>query len=196
MFRKFMTMLELAIADKLEALRQQDVAFVGIDGQSGAGKSTLASAVVGKFGGQVVPMDDFYRPLSDTERLSLSPKEGYALYFDFGRLAEEILEPLRHGKAVSYSPYDWQTGKMSVKEKRILPQGLIVVEGVYALRPELNNYYDLKLFVTVPDNIRHQRLVKRSDPPKLAQKWEAAEKWYLENILQLGENADIMVLRG
>lgn len=75
-------------------------ALVGIDGRGGSGKSTLARELAAQFDDSVavVEGDDFYRDMSDTERIKLTPEEGYELYFDWQRLKSEVLEPIHGGQ--------------------------------------------------------------------------------------------------
>src|ERR1700730_7762712 len=74
--------------------------IAGIDGAGGAGKSTLASGISDAFEGRVsiVGCDDFYRPLISTQNSRLTPEEAYENYFDWRRLRDEALMPLRDGK--------------------------------------------------------------------------------------------------
>jgi len=122
--------------------------LVGIDGAGGSGKSTLARQlgdlreVI-----SVVHMDDFYRPMDEATRITLSPQEGYMRYFDWERLRDEVLTPLSMGKPGHYQRYDWPTERVLPEIVPVEPNGVVIVEGVYSLRPELAQYFDLTVFV-------------------------------------------------
>jgi uridine kinase len=69
--------------------------IVAIDGPSAAGTSTLAGTVRRWLGASVVASDDVYRDLPERRRAALTPGEGVDQYFDWQRLRDEALRPLR-----------------------------------------------------------------------------------------------------
>ena len=171
---------------------QGDMTFVAIDGPSGAGKSTLAEVLQSSLqGATVVHVDDFY---SDE---GVDPADGMDLadacneYVDWLKLFELVLEPLRDGDNGYYQIYDWVAQKPDTWVT-IEPRGVLIVEGVYAMRPELREIYDVKVFVDTPPEIRLTRLGKRSDNPGWVQRWAEAEVWYNTNIKPI-DYADVIV---
>ncbi|MFM6173306.1 MAG: (d)CMP kinase, partial [Sphaerospermopsis kisseleviana] len=75
---------------------------VALDGRSGAGKSTLADAIAHDLGAALVHGDDFYRDMPDAERRALSAERGVDRFFDWERLRDEALIPLRARTAARY----------------------------------------------------------------------------------------------
>jgi uridine kinase len=139
---------------------------VAVDGPGGSGKSMLAAELAECLGGLVqvtiVHGDDVYRPMASEDRFLLSPQEGYHNYFDWQRLRDEVLIPLTAGTAAQYQRYDWHTGALAAGEAYDVPRsGVVIVEGVYTGRPELQGYYDLTVFVDTPGEICTRRLVER-----------------------------------
>ena len=163
--------------------------LVALDGPGNSGKSTLARRLGA---GAVVTMDDFYRPSPDDERATLDPQAGYELYFDWQRLIAEVLDPLAVGDVARYRRYDWSSGALGPDSVEVAPRGLVVVEGVYASRPQLRGYYDLAVFVDAPRAVRLERARTRGGDQAWIARWTAAEDWWLEH-LRPAEKADLVV---
>jgi phosphoribulokinase len=156
-------------------------ALVGIDGQGGAGKSTFARAVVSELGYAVVVQgDDFYRDLPDDERAALDPAAGVEQYFDWQRLRREVLEPVRRGDAVlRYQRYDWDRAAMGDWVEQPMPD-VVVVEGVYTLRPQLLDLIDVGVWVETSEETRLRRQVERGENDDVwIRRWVAAEDHYV-----------------
>jgi uridine kinase len=170
------------VADGLLQLSQTEGAtrIVAIDGTGGSGKTTLAAAVAGQLDGAViVHVDDFYRPMPDREREQLDAEQGYHLYFDWQRLRDQLLTPLRDGQAARYQLYDWTTGQLGAW-REIASGTVVIVEGVYAARPELAPYYHFTAYVDTPRGVCLQRVRARDEnPEEWIKRWRAAEDYYL-----------------
>jgi uridine kinase len=108
--------------------------LVAIDGRSGSGKSTMAAELAPMLRAAVVTGDDFYRVLPDADRRALHAAEGVARYFDWERLREEALVPLRGDRPATFHPYDWHAGQLSTQVREIPSRDVILVEGVYSAR--------------------------------------------------------------
>lgn len=126
----------------------------------------MAAALAERMGGTeraaVVHGDDFYRPMPVKERLLLGPRDGYDQYFDWQRLRDQVLVPLNSGRAAHYQRYDWPTGALAAGELHHIPRsGIVIVEGVYAARPELAGYYDLAVLSSCPHRHRRGQLTGR-----------------------------------
>lgn len=155
--------------------------LVGIDGQGGAGKSTFARAVVGRLGGAVIiEGDDFYRDMDDKSRAALDPAAGFEQYFDWQRLRREVLEPVRRGDdTLCYQRYDWGHSTMGAWVEQPMPP-VVIVEGVYTLRPQLIDLVDVAVWVVTSEKTRLQRQVERGEnAPEWITRWVAAEDHYV-----------------
>lgn len=156
--------------------------LLGIDGQGGSGKSTLAREIVGKFDRPaiVVEGDDFYRDMPDEERVKLSPSEGFEQYFDWQRLAKEVLLPVRAGESVlRYQRYDWGNARMGDWVESPMPD-IVIVEGVYTLRPTLRDLSDVKVYVEAGAEVRLKRHIDRAENSnEWINRWVAAEDFYV-----------------
>lgn len=156
-------------------------ALVGIDGQGGSGKSTFARAVAGGLGHAVViEGDDFYRDLPDDERAALDAVAGVEQYFDWQRLRREVLEPVRRGDAIlRYQRYDWGRAAMGDWVEQPMPD-VVVVEGVYTLRPQLLDLIDVAVWVETSEETRLRRQAERGENEDVwIRRWVAAEDHYV-----------------
>ncbi|GAA2977425.1 hypothetical protein GCM10010519_10530 [Streptomyces lactacystinicus] len=170
------------VADGLLQLSRTQGAtrIVAIDGTGGSGKTTLAAAVAGHLDGAViVHVDDFYRPMPDRERELLDAEQGYHRYFDWERLRDQVLIPLRDDRAARYQVYDWTTGQLGAW-REIASGTVVIVEGVYSARPELARYYHFTAYVDTPRGVCLQRVRARGENPEAwIRRWRAAEDHYV-----------------
>lgn len=168
----------------IAAHSRSDVVVVALDGYSGSGKSTLAQRTAAAHGGIVVVGDDFYRVMRDTDRWALAPADGVALYFDWQRLRDEALAPLRAGDVAAFRPYNWAAGRgLHPAPVTIGPATLVVVDGAYSARPELAQFADLAVLVDTPEDVRAVRLAERGHGNDAwHSRWNAAETHYFRQI--------------
>lgn len=154
---------------------------MGIDGPGGAGKSTLARELaLLRDDVAIVAGDDFYRPLPERTRESLTPIEAVDLTFDWERLRDELLAPLLRGEHARYRRYDWASGRLG-DATAVPASGVVVVEGVYVARPALRGHLDVIVVVDAPRELCLARQLARgeNDPAEI-ERWRAAEEWYFE----------------
>ena len=171
---------------------QGDVTFVAIDGPSGAGKSTLAEALFASLqGAMVVHVDDFYSDEGVDPSGDMDLEDACDQYVDWLKLFELVLQPLKDGENGYYQVYDWVAQRLD-KWVTLEPKGVLIVEGVYAMRPELREAYDVKVFVDTSPEIRLRRLGERSDNPVWVKRWAEAEVWYNAKLRPI-DYADVIV---
>lgn len=169
--------------------------MVGIDGAGGAGKSTLAQelADVLPVAVAIVHGDDFYSDLPESEKALLSPQQGCKSYFDWRRLQFEVLT-MAEGPNVTlrYQRYDWNEAILGDWIDVAMPD-VVIVEGVYTLRRELREYYDVTVFVQTVDATRLQRQHSRNENTHdWIRRWAAAEDFYFSRE-HPWESTDIVV---
>jgi len=161
----------------------QPVKVVAIDGHSAAGNSTFAARLTERMPGAVVHGDDFYRVMDEDKRASLSPPEGAAQYYDWQRLRDEVLVPLRGGRPARFRPYDWDTNALADETVTIGPERLIIVEGLFVSRLELAHLVDVMVLVCADTDVRWRRQLARRDAGRQwLERWDAAERWYFEYV--------------
>ena len=144
--------------DRLMAERER--VLVAIDGGSASGKTTLGALLQSIYACPVFHMDDFFlRPEQRTPERFSEPGGNV----DRERFLSEVLLPLREGKAVDYRRFDCKTFTIA-SPRRIEPGRLNIIEGAYAMHPDLAPYYDLTVFLAVSAEKQRERILKRNAP--------------------------------
>jgi phosphoribulokinase len=171
------------ISTRIAAVNPRPV-VVGVDGQSGSGKSTLAQELAQSLSLSVaiVRGDDFYSDTPASTKALLTPKEGYEKYFDWRRLRSDVIESIRDGAStLRYQRYDWNTAAMGGWTELPMPE-VVIIEGVYTLRPELRGAIDITVFVRTSESTRLQRQKSRSENSVFwINQWIAAEDFYVSS---------------
>lgn len=132
--------------------------LVALDGPCATGKTTLGVFLSRLYHCPLFHMDDFYLPPEQKTAQRLAQPGGNV---DAERFFLEVLSPLSQGKTVRYRPYRCHSGTLG-DEIVVSPASLAVVEGVYALRPDLCSYYHIKCFLDAPWSTRRARLLNRN----------------------------------
>jgi uridine kinase len=149
--------------------------LIGIDGCGGSGKSTFAAELSESLeAAPIIQIDDFYKPSQERNRVIGPNSIGWQ--FDWQRLETEVLEPLTTRGYAQYQRYDWMTDRLT-ETRNIRAESTIIIEGVYALRPELISYYDVRLWIECTKEIRLQRGIER-DGEHARSQWE--DDWMKE----------------
>lgn len=173
-------MIEKIIEKIKENIYVKQYCIVAIDGCGGAGKSTLAEFIVSKYGdGQIIHMDDFYKPSNQRSQLEMSKKEPGADY-DLKRLIQDVILPIIINMEAKYQRYDWVTDKLA-EWHNVIPNGLIIIEGVYSISELLYTNYDIKIFVECNKELRLKRGLERDGENALDfwEQWMIGENKYL-----------------
>ena len=185
------------VIDCLKVLQHQKThLLVAIDGPGGAGKSTLAQLLEHKLKTlgwmvAVVRHDDFYRP---SHQLENQQAEMIGCDFDWERLRDQVLTPIREERSAHYQRYDWETDLLA-EWHTISASDAVLVEGVYTMRRELTHLYDLKIWVECPRAIRLARGIARDGEKSRTiweQDWMPKEDNYVKMHLPR-ENADLLM---
>lgn len=186
-----MTLDELvALINALAA--RAPLTMVAIEGPSGSGKSTLSRTLHGLLpDSQVVDLEFFYSEVGVDPPDGLSPEECYEQHVDWRALEAQVLRPLRRGEAGGYQLYDWIAGRRG-EWVSVRPEGVVIIDGLYAMRPEISDVYDLTVYVDTPPAERAARLSRRPDNPVWVARWAVGFEWYIEH-MRVRERADVVV---
>ncbi len=175
--------------DRLMA--EQERVLVAIDGGSASGKTTLGELLQSVYACPVFHMDDFFlRPEQRTPERFSEPGGNV----DRERFLSEVLLPLREGKAGDYRRFDCKTFTIA-PPRRIEPGRLNIIEGAYAMHPDLAPYYDLTVFLAVSAEKQRERILKRNAPAQAElffNRWIPFEQRYFA-ALNVPERCDLTI---
>ena len=173
-----------------ELLVEKDMVIVAIDGKCTSGKTTLASKLAEIYDCNVFHMDDFFlRPEQRTpERFAEIGGN-----VDYERFWEEVLLPLKAGKAFSYRPFDCSTFTLA-EPVSVTPKKLNIVEGTYSHHPYFGNPYDLKIILTVDEETQRKRILERPVflHKRFFEEWIPMENRYFREF-DIPDRCDILV---
>ncbi|RAJ60511.1 uridine kinase [Streptomyces sp. Amel2xB2] len=137
------------------------VRLVAVDGHAGSGKTTFAASLAGELGGAPV--------------LHLDDLASHDAFFDWtGRLTDQVLTPLAHGRTARYAPYDWNRAAFPHEPgatKTLPPAPVVLVEGVGAGRRALRPWLACVLWMDMAARDAWRRGRER-DGEDLAEFWE------------------------
>ncbi len=139
--------------------------IVGIAGGTGSGKTTVVKKItenINKNQIALMPQDSYYKdnshlPLDERKRINFDHPN--AIEWD---LLIKHIETLKAGKPIKQPIYSYLTCTRSYETIEILPQRVIIVEGILCLsHPELRKLMDLKVFVHADADDRLNRVIRR-----------------------------------
>jgi len=176
---------------ELDKRLQEGRVIVAIEGSCGSGKTTLSSMLSELYDCTVFHMDDFFlRPEQRTpERFAEIGGN-----IDWERFLSEVLQPLSKGEDISFRRFDCSSRTLT-EPRSITPKQLVVVEGVYSMRYELAEYYDLAVFLDISPEEQRARILRRNSP-QMAQRffteWIPLENRYF-NMAKVKERCDVII---
>jgi uridine kinase len=186
--------LIVLLADAAEARSAGRPVRVAIDGCAASGKTTLADGLMVALrerGRHVIRawVDDFLRPRSERHRRGLySGQACYQDAFDYPALIDHLLDPLGPGGTLEYRTvaYDRHADRAVCPPAAKAPvDAVLVLDGVFLLRPELRDRWDLKIHLSVqPGEILRRGRIRDLD---LYGSVEEVDRRYLRRYLPAQE---------
>jgi uridine kinase len=146
------------LVELIVAIERPHPVRVAIDGRSGAGKSTLGDELAAMIRGRgratiQASIDDFHGLWVDKHnRRFLTAETFYSGAYDYETLRSLVLGPLGPGGTRRYRArwHDgWNEGAIDEPERVAPDDAVLLVEGVFLLRPELDEYWDMRIFVEI-----------------------------------------------
>lgn len=173
-----------------QLLNENETVIVAIDGNCTSGKTTLASHLAANYDCNIFHMDDFFlRPEQRTpERFAEIGGN-----VDYERFSKEVLLPLKSGKPFSYRPFDCSTFHMT-DPVAVMPKKLNIIEGTYSLHPYFEEVHDLKILLTITQELQRERVLQRPAflHRRFFEEWIPMENQYFENF-HISDKADIIL---
>lgn len=172
------------VASRIHGLATRRVR-VAVDGRTAAGKTTLGHELARVLAdeGRVVlrgSLDDFKRPWSDRHLYDRTTGEGYYRNaYDFEAITTLLLEPATPTGSgqVALCSIDPLTQVNHSQERVAMPyDGILLVDSVFAFRPELNDHWDLRIWVEIDADLSVQRGTVRDAPREGAETAEALHR--------------------
>jgi uridine kinase len=181
---------------------------VGIDGLTAAGKTSFGDELaerICRMGRSVLraSLDDFKRPWRDRHRYDRESGEGfYRNAFDYQAVRRLLLEPAGvdgSGDCVLCGIDPLTQQDHSTVVTAAAADAVLIVDGVFAFRPEINGYWDFRIWLDVDPELAVRRGVERDrtwagrDAEAVHRdRYQAAERRYLADVDPIGQ-ADIAV---
>ena len=161
------------LADLVADVRRPHVVRVAIDGVDAAGKTTLADELRPLLecrGRSVVraTIDGFHRPRAERHRRGPSSPEGYYRdSFDHDALRRELLVPLGPGDSRLFrtAVFDHRSDAAVDQPRKRAPENAVLLfDGVFLCRRELNALWDFRVLVAVEaDEALRRALIRDED---------------------------------
>jgi uridine kinase len=162
-----------AVADVAKHIRGLGLSHptrVAVDGRTASGKTTFADALAANLeqhGHHVIraSVDGFHRPQADRYRRGrLSPDGYYEDARDLHALRRLLLDPLGPDGDRNYvtAAFDLERDEPLERElTRASEDAVLIVDGTFLQRPELNGAWDFVIFLHVPAEEAQRRGVNR-----------------------------------
>ena len=173
---------------------------VAIDGRTAAGKTSLGherAEGLARLGRPVLraSLDDFKRPWSEAHRYDRRSGEGYYRNaFDLDAMRALLLEPAGpsgDGRVALCSIDPLTQVDHSASVTAMPADGVLLVDGVFACRPEIDRYWDVRIWVEIDAELSIRRGTARdagieggADAAEALhrERYLAAEELYLEEV--------------
>lgn len=189
------------LADLVSSTAPGRRALVAVDGVDTSGKTTLANALAVA----VTPRrevvrasaDSFHRPRAERHRRGRNSAEGcYLDTFDHPALRDRLLVPFRDGESCVTAVFD-HVRDCPVPAAPVHPgaAAVLVVDGVFLQRPELDVGWDLVVHLQVPDAEVLRRATARDGEhslPLYRERYLPAQRLY-EAECAPAERADVLL---
>jgi uridine kinase len=158
------------LAHAIAAVRRPHPVRVAIDGVDAAGKTSLADELVRPLQGRGCPvirasLDSFHQPRGVRHRRgALSPEGYYYDSFDYPAVKSLLLDPLGPGGTLCYQTalFDGRAdAAVSSPVRTAELHSILLLDGVFLFRPELEACWDLRIWVEVTFEVMLGRVIRR-----------------------------------
>lgn len=176
-------------------------AFVALCGWADTGKSTLAATLCDHLRAlglraDVLSTDAFLQDRAERNRRGLQGYDPASL--DAEALAAAIAR-LAAGSPLDYVPYDNRTGMRVTTARRLLPQDVLIVEGIHAFHPAVLVHAPLRVVLhadeaTLKALRARANVVKRGmDPDDARRRIDAEYEAFCRHVLPRLASAEVQV---
>ena len=196
------------LAEYIAAIEVNHAVRVAIDGVDTSGKTTLANELaepLEALGRPVIrsSVDGFHRTRQERYAIGKDSPVGYYLdSFNNQAVVEKLLQPLGQSKPAYYETaiFDFKKDRVNRSEpKTAVPGSVLLFDGVFLMRPELNPFWDVRVFLHVPleevlrrAEIRDKEFFGSEFRSKYHIRYIPGQKLYLQSV-QPEKLADIII---
>lgn len=157
------SVVERALA--LHAAHSDRPVLIGLDGAVAAGKSTAAARIAADLqihglGVAVVSADGFLLSAAALRTSGLTHRKGFPESFDRAAMAA-FLTAVRDGEAPDAPRYSHAAYDVSSEETQNSAGAVVIFEGVNTLGTDLTDFYDLRVYLDVAEDLAKARFLKR-----------------------------------
>jgi uridine kinase len=158
------------LAHAIAAVSRPHPVRVALDGVDAAGKTSLADDLVRPLQGRGysvirTSLDNFHRPREVRHRRGATSPEGYYYdSFDYPALKSLLLDPLGPGGSLRYRTglFDGRAeAALSSPVRTAGAHAILLFDGVFLFRPELEDCWDLRIWVEVTAEVALSRAIRR-----------------------------------
>jgi len=145
-----------------ESMNRRRPIVLGIVGDSASGKTTITRGLTRLLGPERVThicADDYHKyDRIERVRLGITPLHPECNYLD---ILELHLERAHYGQVMLKPVYDHRTGSL-VRPEYVQPREFVIVEGLLGFHTAtMRSFYDVKVFLDPPEDMRRQWKIKR-----------------------------------
>lgn len=168
------TALFKLLAARILSVAPAAVARVAVTGVDGAGKTRLADELGEEIAASGLPVirasiDAFHNPRARRYARGRTLPEGFFLdSFDVDTLRSRLLDPLSPGGSLAYrrAAFDHRTDlPVDAPLETAEVPSVLLIDGIFLLRPALRRYWDLSIFLDVPFAVSFARMALRDGSP-------------------------------
>lgn len=193
--------------DILSGKKSDSPFIIGINGIDTSGKSRFAKNLKKYLEEreqkvQIIHLDDFHNPKEIRYSGSNEMENYFFKSFNIEKLVYNLLKPIKRRKFLQekFTLLNLKTNKYDIeKEYNIDKDTLVILEGVFIFRDEIEPSLDYKIFIEIPFELCKERALKRDVPlygheiiKKYDIKYIPTQKYYLEKFPP-EKHADIII---
>ena len=138
-----------------QCIQEKGSCILAIEGRAAAGKTTLATILQETFEAAVIHMDDFFLPLELRTKVRYDTPGGNIHYERFN---QEVARALRQKEAFQYQGFNCKKMQLDTWQD-VENKQVIIIEGTYAMHPEVRVSYDLKVFSDIEQKEQEDRIL-------------------------------------
>lgn len=166
--------LLVELSSKILDLQTEKPLIVAINGLDGAGKTVFAKDLVKILRTKskdilYAPIDGFHNSKEIRyEKGKDSPEGFYQDSYNYNKLKELLIQPIKNLETTCKTAY-FDCGlneSIEVEDSSITKNTILIIEGIFLFRPELIDFWDLKIFLDVNFETSLARNISRSNLKK------------------------------